>query len=322
MEAKYHSPRIRHRHPHAFAGAPATFAALRVLSIDCSTFDAAEMERLVSTLCPQLQDLTLVTHLDGVISDFSVRSESLEQLDVRVAVGVAGQLVVEAPRLVQLALSGCFRNPSRNPQNTARVTAPKLTEVTWRDVYNPLGHHFVEASRNLRELQVWPRYMEEKDSRWKKLVVDLLRRFNAVDELEDCLVLKLPSRRCAAREPPTRRYTGQQPCRHCTEKSPTRHCTEEPIPSRRTTGEPPTYRIWQGARRQRHSDEEERGCRWGKRKGEWRRWWEGARRGTAGRGEARRGAIGGEGEGRCLWRREGVLPVGKRWPAVGGGEGK
>ncbi|KAF0905154.1 hypothetical protein E2562_000950 [Oryza meyeriana var. granulata] len=174
METKYHSPRLR---PHASAGASTTFAALRVLTIGCSAFDTVEMVRLVSSLCPRLQDLTLATHFDGV-SDFSVRSEMLERLEL--CLRVAGRLTVETPRLVRLAVSGCFRTPVQNPQYSARVAAPKLADVSWRDVYDPLRHQFVEALRHLRKLRVWPCFMPQKSSHWNVL----LRRFDAVDELE------------------------------------------------------------------------------------------------------------------------------------------
>uniref|UniRef100_A0A0D9X051 F-box/LRR-repeat protein 15/At3g58940/PEG3-like LRR domain-containing protein n=1 Tax=Leersia perrieri TaxID=77586 RepID=A0A0D9X051_9ORYZ len=192
MDTRYHSFRFLH------GGAqppPTTFAALRVLNIGCSVFHVSEMERLISSLCPRLQDLTLQTYfeLEGVFN-FSVRSETLERLDLRVS-RVNGRLTVEAPRLVRLAVSEIFITPSLDPQHAARIAAPKLAEVSWYDVYDALRHQFVVAPRRLRKLQVRTCYMDERNMRWSKLAAGLLQRFDAVDELEldlDIVIGQIP----------------------------------------------------------------------------------------------------------------------------------
>ncbi|BAT02039.1 Os07g0550100 [Oryza sativa Japonica Group] len=153
MDIHHYIPRIR---PPAGAGAP-VFAALRALTIRCSTFDSLEMERrLVSSLCPRGCRISRS-------SPTSSRSPTVRpHRALRVAgardwtfaaASTAGSPSRRRQRLVRLAVSQCFHN-------TASVAAPNLGDVPWRDIYDPRRHLFVQAPRHVRKLKVWPALLE------------------------------------------------------------------------------------------------------------------------------------------------------------------
>lgn len=160
MDIHHYIPRIR---PPAGAGAP-VFAALRALTIRCSTFDSLEMERrLVSSLCPRGCRISRS-------SPTSSRSPTVRpHRALRVAgardwtfaaASTAGSPSRRRQRLVRLAVSQCFHVPPRDAQNTASVAAPNLGDVPWRDIYDPRRHLFVQAPRHVRKLKVWPALLE------------------------------------------------------------------------------------------------------------------------------------------------------------------
>jgi hypothetical protein len=104
-----HGVRDRHRRAtllqHHFAPA-GSFAALRVMRIECSNLHARDLERAVSTQCPCLQDLNLSAY--GIVDDHaippvSIRSDSLARL-VLCCQTADGQITVDAPRLVRLEM--------------------------------------------------------------------------------------------------------------------------------------------------------------------------------------------------------------------------
>ncbi|GJN32663.1 hypothetical protein PR202_gb21183 [Eleusine coracana subsp. coracana] len=141
------------------------FENLRVLCISRCAASGADLSRVVSTQCPSLLSLDLsLLDADG---DLSFRSDTLERLSLGV-VGDNLRLEVTAPSLEWLQVHGC--NPAE-----ARITAPKLTEVEWDDVYDPALHIFHGTGRRLHRLAVtqWVWYQ----------VPPLLQRFDVVDEL-------------------------------------------------------------------------------------------------------------------------------------------
>lgn len=115
MDIHHYIPRIR---PPAGAGAP-VFAALRALTIRCSTFDSLEMERrLVSSLCPRGCRISRS-------SPTSSRSPTVRpHRALRVAgardwtfaaASTAGSPSRRRQRLVRLAVSQCFHVPHPPP---------------------------------------------------------------------------------------------------------------------------------------------------------------------------------------------------------------
>ncbi|KAL6656726.1 hypothetical protein ACP70R_004506 [Stipagrostis hirtigluma subsp. patula] len=166
--------------------AAGVFAALRVLDITCFQLHGRDVERVVSSQCPRLQELKLSASklclADGALA-LSIRSDSLERLKVGGAVG--SWIAVEAPRLVRLEMqslrwwTAAYGNDG---MHGAHIAAPELAEVIWHGAYYSQFDRFVEVGRHLRRLEVTLNFYTELE--WLVPEMALLARFDTVDELD------------------------------------------------------------------------------------------------------------------------------------------
>lgn len=115
----------------------------------------------------------------------TIRSGSLERL--KLDGGVAdGRVTVDAPRLVRLEMSRT-RHLDPSKVKGARIAAPELSELIWRNAYHPSRDQIADARRHLRKLEVVPPdyyslYYSSKFEVPKKMSA-LFKRFDYVDEL-------------------------------------------------------------------------------------------------------------------------------------------
>jgi len=157
-----------------FALPPAggVFKALATLTIRFACLHVRELEAAVSSSrCPCLKKLVIewitLQQDDGDgACDLSIRSDSLEWLEISYAVRLNGRLRVHAPNLQ--TFHPCIRCD-------LCVLSPKLSEVRWSSgrAYDSSRHHLARAGHQLRRLEV------EADSSG----FALMRQFNTVDEL-------------------------------------------------------------------------------------------------------------------------------------------
>ncbi|KAF8669208.1 hypothetical protein HU200_051538 [Digitaria exilis] len=170
-----------------------SFAALRVLSIECNHLDDGDLERAVSMQCPRLQELALST---SSVPDHpvSIRSDSLEQLKLggRVA---DGQITVDAPKLIRLEMSRSRWYLDLDEVKGARIAAPELSELIWQGVYHSHRDQIAETRSHLRKLEL-PLELDSNyilyQSFMVKKVSALLKRFDYVDELS--MDIEIPPR--------------------------------------------------------------------------------------------------------------------------------
>ncbi|CAM0144768.1 unnamed protein product [Urochloa decumbens] len=155
---------------------PPSFAALASLRITEARLDARELEHVLSSRCPRLKELVLewvsfspMRDDDGdAAAVLSIRSASLQRLQMASSEEFAGSLRIAAPELRVLA-QRCFSC------HDAYIAAPKLSEVYWHTLlYDPSRHRFAEAGRHLRRMEVTT----------GSPTMALMNRFDVVDELK------------------------------------------------------------------------------------------------------------------------------------------
>ncbi|KAL6656732.1 hypothetical protein ACP70R_004512 [Stipagrostis hirtigluma subsp. patula] len=140
---------IRFELPSAGGG---TFAELSSLSISSARINGRELEDVLSSRCPSLKELSVVCpNLDGASDEITIRSASLQKLEVKIFRNVVDRLQVSTPMLQTLSLLVFCE---------VYISAPMLSELEWNcHYYDPSRHHLVEVGRHLRRLKVaakWP----------------------------------------------------------------------------------------------------------------------------------------------------------------------
>ncbi|KAL6657879.1 hypothetical protein ACP70R_005659 [Stipagrostis hirtigluma subsp. patula] len=108
-----------------------TFAALRVLRIDCVYLEMSDLERAVSSQCPRLQEIALTELVRARKVDLSIRSELLQRLKLGCRISIGGQITVQAPRLLRLEM------PRYMGPKGCHIAAPSLAEMTWHNSLHP-----------------------------------------------------------------------------------------------------------------------------------------------------------------------------------------
>ncbi|CAN6175749.1 unnamed protein product [Urochloa humidicola] len=167
-------PTLRFQPPPLPGGAGAgSFAALASLRIKRARVDGRELGEVLFSRCPRLKELFLkrITLKDRH-DVLSVRSDSLERLDMEMTVGFDARVEVFAPRLKVLAYKRIYGGD-------ARIAAPGLLELCWYGLYDPTRHDLREAGRHLQRLEI------AKNSP----AAQLIQQFYSIHELQ--LTLKV-----------------------------------------------------------------------------------------------------------------------------------
>ncbi|TVU02254.1 hypothetical protein EJB05_52248, partial [Eragrostis curvula] len=143
--------------------------------------EAGDLETFGSARCPCLRTLNLCGVILATVSDFSIRSDTLERLSFFVR--NARKVEAITPSLRYLRGIGFVPSGAANDlvePGQAYIVAPKLAELEWYGSYDPRDHQFVESGRHLRKLFILQPQM-----------VELMRRFDIVDHL--VLSLRIPT---------------------------------------------------------------------------------------------------------------------------------
>ncbi|CAN6168373.1 unnamed protein product [Urochloa humidicola] len=159
---------LRFQQPHPAAGSGA-FAALASLRIKRARVDARELGEVLFSRCPNLKELFLkrITLKDQDNNVLSIRSDSLERLEMDMCAGFDARVEVFAPRMkvfVSRRISG----------GDARIVAPRLLELCWHGWFDPARHDLGEAGRHLQRLEI------AKNSP----AAQLIRQFYSIHELQ------------------------------------------------------------------------------------------------------------------------------------------
>ncbi|KAF8669211.1 hypothetical protein HU200_051541 [Digitaria exilis] len=122
-----------------FEQAAGTFTALSTLRIRHGNVDSRELEDVLSSRCPGLKELVLGDVIfihGGASSGLSIRSDSLEHLEIFGYMEFHGRLEVNAPKLR-------FFSPRCRLNDDARIVAPMLSEASdaisdvWTSIQTP-----------------------------------------------------------------------------------------------------------------------------------------------------------------------------------------
>nr|XP_034581024.1 uncharacterized protein LOC117844426 [Setaria viridis] len=147
-----------------------TFAALAILRITSARVDSRELGDVLSSRCPRLKELYLKRV--GLMKDrdrvLSIRSNSLERLEMDMKVYHGARLQVIAPKLRVFVSPRIFSD--------APIVAPMLLEMCWDGPYDPSRRHLGEAGRHLQRLDI------AKNT--TPAATMLMRQFYAVHELQ------------------------------------------------------------------------------------------------------------------------------------------
>ncbi|KAK3125315.1 hypothetical protein QOZ80_7BG0603210 [Eleusine coracana subsp. coracana] len=155
------------------------FTALGILTICCFSVHVGELERLLSTQCPRLQELVLsVSMLNNALS---ICSESLQRLRLgRGGSSTTGYITVNAPRLAWLEMSrSSVWIQKRKEVYGVHIVAPELAELICHDAYSQCDHN-VTNQPCLRKLEV----DMNKEALVSGKTSTVLEQFDFVDELE------------------------------------------------------------------------------------------------------------------------------------------
>ncbi|KAK3137583.1 hypothetical protein QOZ80_5BG0454250 [Eleusine coracana subsp. coracana] len=141
----------------------ASFMALNTLTIWRARMDIQELEDVISSRCPNLKDLNLKSIVLKGGPRLSIRSDSLEQIEIRTS--FQDTVEIAAPNLQKL---------TQVVSGDAYIAAPMLSELCWEGYFQPSRHHIIGPRRHLRRLNISINGLSN---------TLLMQQFDTVDEL-------------------------------------------------------------------------------------------------------------------------------------------
>ncbi|CAL5086250.1 unnamed protein product [Urochloa decumbens] len=165
----FNGPVLRFQQPLPGGAGSGAFAALASLRIKRTRVDARELGEVLFSRCPNLKELFLkrITLKDQDNNVLSIRSDSLERLEMEMCVGFDARVEVFAPRM-KIFVS------RRISSGDARIVAPRLLELCWHGWFDPARHDLGGGGRHLQRLKI------AKNSP----AAQLIRQFYSIQELQ------------------------------------------------------------------------------------------------------------------------------------------
>ncbi|CAN6211928.1 unnamed protein product [Urochloa humidicola] len=156
--------------PPPLPAAAGAFAALASLRIKRARVDGRELGEVLHSRCPRLKELFLkrITLKGPDDALLSIRSDSLERLEMEMSVGFDAPLEVVALRLKVLVCK-------RISDGDARIVAPRLLELCWHGWFDPARHDLGEAGR---------RHLQRLEIAKNSPAAQLIRQFYSIHELQ------------------------------------------------------------------------------------------------------------------------------------------
>uniref|UniRef100_A0ACD5VP73 Uncharacterized protein n=1 Tax=Avena sativa TaxID=4498 RepID=A0ACD5VP73_AVESA len=160
------------------------FARLKVLYlIDIQLHGQSGLGDLLSSQrCPSLGCLC-VCNVRGLES-LNIQSDSLLKMELS-ELGRLQQLNVVAPTLDWFKVSRCFTDPLNPELSVANISAPQLTMLDWKNVYDPCSIH-IDKMAHLEKLGIELFILEEDEEAAERnqYGMTLLRRFDHIHTLD------------------------------------------------------------------------------------------------------------------------------------------